>query len=79
MRGILNEEEVELARSGVGYLKGVHVVIATPDCLAQVLQLPEFASIFLDLKAVAIDEVDACFLVRTPNHSLDDPATIWYH
>ena len=47
----------------LGYLKGVHVLVATPDNLAEVLQFPEFSSMFDDLKAVAIDEVDACFKV----------------
>lgn len=48
----------------IGYLRGVHVLVATPDNLAEVQRFPEFKSIFDDLKAIAIDEVDACFKVR---------------
>ena len=63
----------------IGYLKGVHALIATPDNLAEVYRFPEFKSLFDDVKAVAIDEVDACFKVIsqiqlrqadvTPSHS----------
>lgn len=60
---MFNEEEVLLARN-IGYLKGVHVVVATPDSLAETLRLPDFKNLFADLKALAVDEVDACFAVR---------------
>lgn len=53
----------------IGYLKGVHVLIATPDNLAEVYMFPEFRSLFDDLKAVAIDEVDACFKVSSQTDS----------
>ena len=55
----------------IGYLKGVHVLIATPDNLAEVYRFPEFKSLFDDVKAVAIDEVDACFKVNQPNSAVD--------
>ena len=53
----------------IGYLKGVHVVIATPQCLAEAARLPDFKSLFTDLKAIAVDEVDACFKVSTSLHA----------
>lgn len=62
VRGLLNSQEVLMSKT-IGYLKGVHVLVATPDNLAEVLRFPEFRSLFDDLKAIAIDEVDACFKV----------------
>ena len=64
VRGILSEDEVLMAKT-IGYLKGVHVVIATPQCLVEVAWLPDVKSLFMDLKAIAVDEVDACFKVNT--------------
>lgn len=49
----------------IGYLRGVHVVIATPHCLAEISQFSEFKELFADLKALAVDEVDACFAVSS--------------
>jgi len=63
VRGLLNEDELEAAK-GSGYLRGVHVLVATPHNLATVRGMPEFETMFQDLKAVAVDEVDACFKVR---------------
>lgn len=60
VRGLLTDQEVLMSKT-IGYLKGAHVVIATPDNLAEVHKFPEFRGLFNDLKAVAIDEVDACF------------------
>ena len=66
MRGLLNEGEVEAAKAS-GYLKGVHVLVATPDNLASVRSMRGYEGIFTDLKAVAVDEVDACFNVGSPS------------
>lgn len=60
VRGLLSEEEVEAAKAS-GYLRGVHILVATPKNLVTVRRLPEFQTMFNDLKALAVDEVDACF------------------
>ena len=51
------------AAKASGYLKGVHVLVATPDNLATVRGMRGYEEMFTDLKAVAVDEVDACFNV----------------
>lgn len=61
VRGILNDEEVIMARLG-GYLSNVHVLVATPSQLVTTVGLgDELANILDHLKAVVVDEVDACF------------------
>lgn len=47
----------------LGFLRGAHVLIATPTNLAEVMRFQEFRGIFDNLKAIAIDEADACFKV----------------
>ena len=47
----------------IGYLKAVHVLVAVPEFLAELLESNQFPLLFHDLRAFAIDEVDACFEV----------------
>lgn len=69
MRGILTEEEVEMSKM-IGYLRGIHVLVSTPEQLAELSRLPEAKDLFTDLQAVAVDEVDACFKARILPKSL---------
>lgn len=39
MRGLLNDEEVQLAATS-RYLRGVHAIVATPDMALALLSLP---------------------------------------
>ena len=55
----------------INYLKGVHVLVAVPDQLAELLELKEFEYVLHDLKALAIDEVDACSKVNPPDCQKD--------
>lgn len=63
VKGVLDKEEVLFAKHK-GYLFGAHVVVGLPDCLAEASKGPDAVSIMQHTKAVAVDEVDACFLVR---------------
>lgn len=49
VRGILDKEEVVRAKAA-GYVAGCHVVVGTPDCLAEVLQEPESLEIMQHTK-----------------------------
>lgn len=46
-----------------GYLWGTHVVVGLPECLAEASKEPHAIPIMQHTRAVAVDEVDACFLV----------------
>ena len=63
MKGVLDTEEVLFAKNK-GYLYGTHVVVGLPDCLAEASKEPHPVDIMKHTLAVAVDEVDACFLVR---------------
>lgn len=39
VRGLLNDEEIEMAVRG-SYLKGVHALVATPDMALALMSLP---------------------------------------
>ncbi len=44
VRGILNKEEVVMAKSSLSYLAGVHLVVATPAALMEAVREPEPAA-----------------------------------
>ncbi len=64
VKGILDKEEVLFAKNR-GYLYGTHVVVGLPECLAEASREPHAVPIMQHTRAVAVDEVDACFLVST--------------
>eukprot|EP00892_Ulva_mutabilis_P011443 jgi/Ulvmu1/8671/UM047_0009.1 len=61
VRGILDKEEVLRAKAA-GYVEGCHIVVGTPDCLAEVMQEPQALEIMQHTKVVVVDEADACVL-----------------
>ena len=64
MKGVLDKEEVILAKAG-GLLQHAHVVVGTPACLAEVLSSPQpQRGTVAHCKVVAVDEVDLCFQAR---------------
>lgn len=65
VKGLLDKEEVLFAKNK-GYLFATHVVVGLPDCLAEASKEPHAVSIMQHTLAVAVDEVDACFLVSQP-------------
>lgn len=62
VKGVLDTEEVLFAKNK-GYLWGTHVVVGLPECLAEASKEPHAIPIMQHTRAVAVDEVDACFLV----------------
>ena len=62
VKGVLDKEEVLFAKTQ-SYLYGAHVVVGTPDCLAELSQQPNAQPVMAHVRAVAVDEVDACFEV----------------
>ena len=62
VKGLLDKEEVLFAKNK-GYLYGTHVVVGLPECLAEASKEPHAVAIMQHTVAVAVDEVDACFLV----------------
>ena len=62
VKGVLDKEEVLFAKTQ-SYLYGAHVVVGTPDCLAELSQQPSAQPVMAHVQAVAVDEVDACFEV----------------
>ena len=57
----------------IGYLKAVHVLVATPEHLTELLEDKQFPDLLNDLRAFAVDEVDLCFQVwlntlQIPDH-----------
>ena len=62
VKGVLDKEEVLFAKNK-GYLYGTHVVVGLPECLAEASKEPHAVAIMQHTLAVAVDEVDACFLV----------------
>eukprot|EP00891_Asterochloris_glomerata_P003480 jgi/Astpho2/3480/Aster-08115 len=60
VKGVLDKEEVLFAKTQ-SYLYGAHVVVGTPDCLAELSQQPNAQPVMAHVRAVAVDEVDACF------------------
>ena len=62
VKGVLDKEEVLFAKTQ-SYLYGAHVVVGTPDCLAELSQQPNAQPVMAHVQAVAVDEVDACFEV----------------
>lgn len=59
---MLDKEEVLFAKNK-GYLYGTHVVVGLPQCLAEASKEPHAVAVMQHTLAVAVDEVDACFLV----------------
>ena len=62
VKGVLDKEEVLFAKNK-GYLFGTHVVVGLPECLAEASRAPHAVPIMQHARAVAVDEVDACFQV----------------
>lgn len=67
VKGVLDKEEVLLAKHQE-YLRHVHVVVATPAALAELLAEPDARPVMSHVKAIAIDEVDACLKVSLRPH-----------
>ena len=63
VKGVLDKEEVLFAKNK-GYLWGSHVVVGLPECLEEASKEPHAVVVMQHTLAVAVDEVDACFLVR---------------
>lgn len=63
VKGVLDQEEVLFAKNK-GYLYGTHVVVGLPECLVEASKAPHAVPVMQHTRAVAVDEVDACFLVR---------------
>ncbi|GLI69730.1 hypothetical protein VaNZ11_014406, partial [Volvox africanus] len=62
VRGILNKEEVVMAKSSLTYTAQVHLLVATPSALREAVEEPQPARELLrHLKVLAVDEVDECF------------------
>ncbi|DBA95016.1 hypothetical protein WJX77_005449 [Trebouxia sp. C0004] len=61
VKGVLDQEEVLFAKNK-GYLYGTHVVVGLPECLVEASKAPHAVPVMQYTKAVAVDEVDACFL-----------------
>ena len=75
VKGVLDKEEVLFAKTQ-SYLYGAHVVVGTPDCLAELSQQPNAQPVMAHVKAVAVDEVDACFEVGLqPSEQASCPRT----
>ena len=62
VKGVLDKEEVLFAKNK-GYLYGSHVVVGLPHCLVEASKEPHAVAVMQHTLAVAVDEVDACFLV----------------
>lgn len=41
VRGVLNDEELQMAVSGARYLRGVHAIVATPDMALALITLKD--------------------------------------
>ena len=63
VKGVFDKEEVLFAKNK-GYLYGTHVVVGLPQCLVEASKEPSAVPIMQHTRAVAVDEVDACFLVQ---------------
>lgn len=61
VKGVLDQEEVLFAKNK-GYLYGTHVVVGLPECLVEASKAPHAVPVMQHTRAVAVDEVDACFL-----------------
>lgn len=58
VKGVLDKEEVLRSKNN-GWLFAAHVVVGTPECLAELAMEPNPYPITACLKALAVDEVDA--------------------
>ena len=58
MKGVLDKEEVLRAKNN-GWLFASHVVVGTPQCLAELATPPNAFPLTACLRAFAVDEVDA--------------------
>lgn len=63
VRGVLDKEEVLRGKNN-GWLFASHVVVGTPQCLAELAVTPNAFPLTACLKALAVDEVDAYPKVR---------------
>ncbi|KAG2497537.1 hypothetical protein HYH03_004284 [Edaphochlamys debaryana] len=61
VRGVLNKEEVVMAKGSLTYLNQVHLVVGTPAAIMEAASEPDPAPLLRGLKVLAIDEVDECF------------------
>ncbi|GFR40588.1 hypothetical protein Agub_g1168, partial [Astrephomene gubernaculifera] len=61
VRGVLNKEEVVMAKSSLTYLSQVHLVVGTPAAVMEAVRGPQPVQLLKHLKVLAVDEVDECF------------------
>ncbi|KXZ43486.1 hypothetical protein GPECTOR_89g506 [Gonium pectorale] len=61
VRGVLNKEEVVMAKGSLTYLNQVHLVVATPAAAMEAARGPQPVPLLKHLKVLAVDEVDECF------------------
>jgi hypothetical protein len=70
VRGVLDDAEAAAAGGGA-WLRGAHVVVGTPAHLAAAAAGPAGPELWAGVRAVAVDEADACLQVgaqrRNPN------------
>ena len=57
VKGVLDKEEVLRAKHN-GHLFATHVVVGTPECLAELSVQPSAFPLSSCLRAIAVDEVD---------------------
>jgi len=71
VRGVLDEAEAAAAGEGA-WLRGAHVVVGMPAHLAAVAAGPAGSGLWAGVRAVAVDEADACLQVgeHCPNLNL---------
>ena len=65
VKGVLDKEEVLRAKHN-GHLFATHVVVGTPECLAELSVQPSAFPLASCLRAIAVDEVDAFSQVFLP-------------
>lgn len=65
VKGVLDKEEVLRAKHN-GHLFATHVVVGTPECLAELSVQPSAFPLASCLRAIAVDEVDAYSQVVPP-------------
>ena len=59
MKGVLDKEEVLRAKHK-GHLFATHVVVGTPECLAELAVQPSAFPLCSCLRAIVVDELDGC-------------------
>jgi len=67
VKGVLDKEEVLRAKHN-GHLFATHVVVGTPECLAELSVQPSAFPLSSCLRAIAVDEVDGYSQVTPCQH-----------